>query len=149
MMTLLCRLIGHKPDFYGYARSKYRRYFRAELDAKDGIGRRHVRIYTTCVRCEAKMQIGMMHMPEPPPKPLPERLQDARDEVAWLEQEMQRALCAALGHDMQHKGGRNAGCADDCVCSVPVHECSRCKACDYGDNAEAAKVIAECEERRS
>lgn len=54
------------------------------------------------------------------------------------------------GHDWQHKGGCNAACElnGDCCCSVPVHECSRCRDCDYGDNEEAHQVRAECRERR-
>ena len=50
------------------------------------------------------------------------------------------------GHDWQSTGGCNAGCnqGDDCGCSVPVHICSRCKACDYGDNEEAETVRRDC-----
>lgn len=50
------------------------------------------------------------------------------------------------GHDMKHVGGRNAGCSPDCACSIPVHECSRCHACDYGVNDEAAQIKADCAE---
>lgn len=48
------------------------------------------------------------------------------------------------GHDMKHIGGCNAGCHKDCCCSVPVHTCSRCGDSDYGDNAEADQVRADC-----
>lgn len=48
------------------------------------------------------------------------------------------------GCDMKHIGGCNAACHDDCACSVPVHTCSRCGDCDYGDNAEAKQVRADC-----
>lgn len=49
------------------------------------------------------------------------------------------------GHDMRHVGGCNAGCHDDlCSCSVPVHTCSRCSDCDYGQNDEAVQVRADC-----
>jgi hypothetical protein len=48
------------------------------------------------------------------------------------------------GHDWQSTGGCNAGCHDDCSCSVPVRICTRCGDCDYGDNAEAEQVRADC-----
>lgn len=48
------------------------------------------------------------------------------------------------GHEMKHIGGCNAGCHHHCSCSVPVHTCVRCGACDYGDNEEAADLIANC-----
>lgn len=58
------------------------------------------------------------------------------------------ATCAEMGeHDWQLMGGCNAGCHDDCSlcgCSVPVHQCSRCGDCDYGENPEAERIIANC-----
>lgn len=48
------------------------------------------------------------------------------------------------GHDMQSIGGCNAGCGDDCSCSVPVNVCSRCGVCDYGDNDDAREIRAQC-----
>ena len=49
------------------------------------------------------------------------------------------------GHDLRSVGGCNAGCHEDCSCSVPVYECFRCHAaCDYGDNDEAEQVRADC-----
>lgn len=48
------------------------------------------------------------------------------------------------GHDMQSIGGCNAGCHEDCDCSVPVHTCTRCGDCDYGKNDEAEQVRADC-----
>lgn len=48
------------------------------------------------------------------------------------------------GHDWQSIGGCNAGCHDNCVCSVPVNECSRCRDCDYGDNEDAIRVRDNC-----
>lgn len=48
------------------------------------------------------------------------------------------------GHDWQSIGGCNAGCHADCVCSAPVHECSRCGDCDYGDNEDAKDVREKC-----
>lgn len=50
------------------------------------------------------------------------------------------------GHDMQSIGGCNAGCHDDCSCSVPVHTCTRCGYCDYGVNAYADEVRHGCEQ---
>jgi hypothetical protein len=58
--------------------------------------------------------------------------------------------CAPGHHEMVHVGGCNAGCDHpDCECSVPVYECRVCKACDYGDNEEAADIMQECRERRA
>lgn len=48
------------------------------------------------------------------------------------------------GHDYVSMGGCNAGCHHDCACSVPVHQCSRCGDCDYGDNREATDIRREC-----
>lgn len=53
-------------------------------------------------------------------------------------------LGCLAGHDWRVIGGCNAGCSHDCGCSVPVHECSRCGDCDYGDNEDAAAVRADC-----
>lgn len=49
--------------------------------------------------------------------------------------------------DMQSVGGCNAGCCDDCACSVPVSKCTRCGDCDYGQTDERQEVIAACHER--
>lgn len=51
------------------------------------------------------------------------------------------------GHDWRSLGGCNAGCHKDCSCSVPVNFCRRCGAHDYGDNAEAEQVRADCAAR--
>lgn len=48
------------------------------------------------------------------------------------------------GHDWHSRGGCNAGCHDECSCSVPVNFCTRCGDCDYGDNEEAKQVRADC-----
>ncbi len=75
---------------------------------------------------------------------LRERLEAARAEVARLEHEAATATCAELGHDWHCLGGANCGCFDDACCSVPVHECRRCGACDYGENEWARDQIAKC-----
>jgi hypothetical protein len=51
------------------------------------------------------------------------------------------------GHTWRQIGGRNCGCGADGACSVPVYECVRCPACDYGDNEEADRIRADCRER--
>ena len=51
------------------------------------------------------------------------------------------------GHDWVSLGGCNAGRHETCGCSVPVHECSRCGDCNYGENAEAEQVRADCAAR--
>lgn len=48
-------------------------------------------------------------------------------------------------HKWKSIGGKNAGCGDTCGCSVPVHECTVCGDCDYGQNADADEVRATCE----
>ena len=53
------------------------------------------------------------------------------------------------GHDWQHIGGCNAGCAEWCCCSVPVQKCSRCGDYDYGDNDEARQIEADCAAERA
>lgn len=52
--------------------------------------------------------------------------------------------CRKEGHDWKSRGGCNAGCCDDCACSVPVHECTRCGDCDYGQNEWREQTVAEC-----
>jgi hypothetical protein len=55
--------------------------------------------------------------------------------------------CAVLGHKWIFKGGMNCGCEDAARgCSVPVHECSVCGDCDYGENDEATETRRECME---
>jgi hypothetical protein len=75
------------------------------------------------------------------------KLDEARAEVARLEREAAQATCRELGrHDMQSIGGRNCGCHEDACCSVPVNVCTRCGACDYGDNDEAREIKRRCAE---
>ena len=60
------------------------------------------------------------------------------------------------GHDWRFYGGANCGCewtGEDGgqifgSCSVPIHRCSRCGDYDYGDNAEAVQVVADCAAER-
>ena len=66
---------------------------------------------------------------------LKRKLELARDEVARLERQLVAASCAEVGHDWVFIGGRNCGCFPGADCSVPVHQCSRCGDCDYGENA--------------
>ena len=73
-------------------------------------------------------------------------LAEAEDYVAVLRREIAAGPCKEYGHDWHLLGGRNAGCADNCNCSVPVYRCRKCGDCDYGDNPEAAEIILTCEE---
>lgn len=57
--------------------------------------------------------------------------------------------CVHGDHDWQSTGGCHCGCEDGRSCSVPVHECTRCGDCDYGDNDEARDIVAKCAELRS
>lgn len=78
---------------------------------------------------------------------LRERLDAARAEVSRLEREAETATCREIGHKWVSLGGANCGCPDG-ACSIPVNTCERCEDSDYGDNAEAAEVRAECRRRR-
>jgi hypothetical protein len=83
-------------------------------------------------------------------KSLGAQLADAEETAALLRHRIAQATCVEAGScDMQHVGGKNAGCDKDCTCSVPVHVCSRCGDSDYGDNPEALQIITECAERRA
>lgn len=76
---------------------------------------------------------------------LAKQLDEARATVARLERIAAAATCVEMGkHDWKSLGGCNAGCGSDCCCSVPVHVCSRCGDCDYGDNAWADDVRRKC-----
>lgn len=81
---------------------------------------------------------------------LADDLDRARAEVARLERAASQATCAELGrHTWKLMGGRNCGCVDVDGepygnCSIPVHECTVCGDCDYGENPEATKMIEQC-----
>ena len=75
---------------------------------------------------------------------LTEELADAEARVAQLKLQIAQGTCVETGHDWRMIGGRNAGCDDDCRCSVPVHVCQKCGDCDYGDNAEADETLSIC-----
>lgn len=58
--------------------------------------------------------------------------------------------CAVRGHRWKHIGGMNACCdwgGGGCHCSIPVHECTDCGDCDYGENAEADDIKRQCAEQ--
>lgn len=61
-----------------------------------------------------------------------------------LRRQIAAGPCHQYGHDWTCIGGCNAGCSDDCVCSSPVHECSKCGDCDYGENEERDAILADC-----
>jgi len=75
---------------------------------------------------------------------LRKQLNEAESLASLLRDRIANATCAEAGHDMKFFGGANAGCCDDCSCGVPVHECTQCGMCDFGDNDEANKICAEC-----
>ena len=77
--------------------------------------------------------------------------QTLRDQLAEVEaraEALRRRIasesCATAGHNWRHVGGKNAGCERDCGCSIPVHQCTVCGDCDYGDNAWAVETRDEC-----
>jgi hypothetical protein len=78
---------------------------------------------------------------------LTEQIEAAKAEVARLERIAATATCRELGCDMKSFGGCCASCddrQDTCICSVPVHKCTRCGDCDYGENEEAERIRADC-----
>jgi hypothetical protein len=75
------------------------------------------------------------------------QLAEAEAQAALLRRRIAGATCAEAGHDWHSLGGCNAGCSPDCCCSVPVHECRRCGDSDYGDNADAGSIRADCASR--
>lgn len=81
------------------------------------------------------------------PDPLRDQLAEAEARVKHLKRQIGAASCTEAGHDWKQIGGCNAGCDDDCACSVPVHECAVCGDCDYGDNAWADETRSQCAER--
>lgn len=78
---------------------------------------------------------------------LADELADAEARVAQLKLQIAQGTCVETGHDWRMIGGRNAGCDDDCRCSVPVHVCRHCGDSDYGDNEEARQTREDCETR--
>ena len=84
----------------------------------------------------------------PNPVSLLTQLSEAEARVEQLRREVAAGPCREFGHDWQSSGGRNAGCAPDCCCSVPVNICTKCTDCDYGENDEARAVVRQCEEDR-
>lgn len=65
-MGLICKLFGHTPEpgYYGDSRGgNYSGYLEVELDAMDGMGRQHARVYATCRWCGRRYQVGMIHVP--------------------------------------------------------------------------------------
>lgn len=70
----------------------------------------------------------------------------ARAEVERLERLafIEARNCVVNGHVWEFYGGANCGCEGYRGCSVPVHRCAACGDCDYGDNAEATTIRAEC-----
>jgi hypothetical protein len=77
---------------------------------------------------------------------LTSKLAAAQAEVARLQREIAQGPCREYGHTWKSIGGANAGCCDDCHCSVPVHVCEKCGDCDYGENDDAKAIRIECAE---
>ena len=73
-----------------------------------------------------------------------DQLERAEAEAARLRREIAQGPCREYGHDWQFHGGTNAGCGPDCACSAPVHVCTKCGDCDYGDNSEGRDIRASC-----
>lgn len=78
--------------------------------------------------------------------PLMEELERAQAEVERLKRAIANGPCLQYGHTWASIGGCNAGCelGRNCVCSVPVHECTKCGDCDYGVNKWAEDERRDC-----
>lgn len=72
------------------------------------------------------------------------RLADLEAQAEHVRREIAQGPCKQYGHEWEPLGGANAGCGNDCACSVPVHRCVKCSDCDYGDNDEAKQVREKC-----
>lgn len=80
------------------------------------------------------------------PQELVAMLEDAEAKVAHIKRVLAGAPCREVGHRWVFHGG----CACNCPgggCSFPVHECSHCGDCDYGENEEAGAIRQSCLER--
>ena len=77
---------------------------------------------------------------------LSEQIEAKRRELANLEQAAKTATCREFGaHRWKSIGGRRCDCDREFSgCSVPVNECEVCGACDYGENEEARRTMADC-----
>ena len=76
---------------------------------------------------------------------LQKQLEEAEARAAQLRQQIAAAPCSEVGHRWKFIGGKSCGCEPGGHCSVPVHECTACGDCDYGENAEAEGIRAECD----
>jgi len=90
------------------------------------------------------------------PGPLAEEIAATKRRLAALEHQSVAATCVEMGHDWCLMGGANCGCewiedGETCrgMCSVPVHECRRCKDCDYGENPEGDMLRSDCATERN
>jgi len=72
-------------------------------------------------------------------------IEAAEAHLERLKRQAVAATCAEVGHRWKFIGGSNAGCCDECDCSVSVHECEVCRDCDYGE-PERETVIKDCAE---
>jgi hypothetical protein len=73
-----------------------------------------------------------------------ERLADLEAQAEQVRREIAQGPCKQYGHEWELLGGANAGCGNDCACSVPVYRCTKCSDCDYGANGEADEVREKC-----
>jgi hypothetical protein len=78
---------------------------------------------------------------------LQRELEETEARASKLRRMIAAAPCAEVGHRWVFRGGAWCGCNVDGApgsCSVPVHTCSVCGDCDYGDNEEADGIRADC-----
>lgn len=73
-----------------------------------------------------------------------DELEKAKARVKELEAQIEFGPCHEFGHKWTVSGWASAGCGDDCACSVPVLECTKCGDGDYGDNKMAITVRGDC-----
>jgi hypothetical protein len=105
----------------------------------------HSQMAGDCAIC-GNTERSPIHLPKQvgPARDLLALLEQKKAEVHEIERRIAAASCATVGHRWKFLGGRNCGCEPNGSCSVPVHECTVCGDCDYGENPEAVEVMDRC-----
>lgn len=68
-MSIICKLLGHKPpqSFGPHSGMGGGNYLELSHPKRDGIGRVHLYVYGNCPRCGERFQVGMMHLHQAEP----------------------------------------------------------------------------------
>lgn len=73
------------------------------------------------------------------------KLEETEAKAAFLRKQIRDGVCSQYGHEWTDVGGCSAGCDQQCQCSVPVRQCSKCGDMDYGQNRDAKDIVAKCQ----